>query len=308
MRSKVSLIATSAVLCLAVSACGSGETGAAADKTNTGGSSASETFGAVRDDEAAALVPEDVQGKELANAVYNDYPPEMFQIDGELTGIQVDFANAIAVVLDVDIKNTSTGSFDSIIPGLASGRYALATSAFGITAERVEQVDFVPHFDIGTGFAVKEGSSLTLADKSDMCGLSVGVLQGSYFVQQVEAIGQECLDSGAEDVKLDQFPTASAGVLALQNGRVEVYAASQDSLAYTAEETGSMSIQELVDATLPQGFAFPKDSGLTEAVVAAMESMHETGVYDKILEKWGIESLAYDDTSAFEINRTTPVA
>lgn len=303
MRNKVMLIAASAIFSLSLAACGSGSTEPKA------AAATGDAFGAAKADAAAALVPADMRGKELSNAVYNDYAPEMFQKDGQLQGIQVDFANAIAVVLDVKIKNVGVGSFDSIIPGLASNRYDLATSAFGITPERVKQVDFVPHFDIGTGFAVKKGNSLTLASRDDLCGHTVGVLQGSYFVQQVQAIGAECTAGGKAAVTVNQFPTASAGVLALQNGRVDVYAASQDSLAYQATQTGTLSIQGLVDSTLPQGFALPKGSGLTPAVVAAMKSLYETGVYKKILSKWGIDSLAYkNDAGVFDINRTTPVS
>ena len=303
MRTKITLIAASAIFSLSLAACGSGST---ETKAAAGGS---DTFGATKAEAAAALIPADLRDKEINNAVYNDYAPEMFQKDGQLQGIQVDFANAIGVVLGVKVKNVGVGSFDSIIPGLASGRYDIATSAFGITPERVKQVDFVPHFDIGTGFAVKKGNSLALANRADLCGHSVGVLQGSYFVQQVQAIGDECTAAGKPAVTVDQYPAASAGVLALQNGRVDVYAASQDSLAYQATQTDTLSIQTLVDSMLPQGFGLPKNSGLTKAVVAAMKSLYETGVYQKILNKWGIDSLAYkNDTNVFDINRTTPVS
>jgi polar amino acid transport system substrate-binding protein len=300
MKYKPMLVAATTLVALVASACGGGANQSQAPSTGP----ESANFGAVKDQSAAALVPADLHNKTLQNAVYNDYPPEMYLDAGKITGIQVDLSNAIATVLDVKIQNVGTGAFDNIIPGLASGRYDLAASAFGITPERVKQVDFVPHFDIGTGFAVKSGGSLNLASRSDLCGHSVAVLQGSYFAKQVEAIGTECTGAGRAPVQLNQFPAASAGVLALQNGRVDVYAASQDSLAFQAKQNKFMSIQKLVDAVLPQGIAFPKNSGLTNAAVAAMKVLYTTGVYAKILQKWDIGSLGYPDVNAFQVNRT----
>lgn len=151
-------------------------------------------------DSVVALVPKDVQGSTLTDAVYNDYPPEMFLKDGKLVGIQVDLANA--AIMGMKLDNKAAGSFDSIIPGIAGKKYDLASSDFGVTAERVKQVDFVTLFDLGTSFGVKSGSGVAIDKRSELCGLSIGVIAGSYFVPQVEDVSKESVADGDKAIRL----------------------------------------------------------------------------------------------------------
>jgi polar amino acid transport system substrate-binding protein len=59
------------------------------------------------------------------------------------------------------MSNSSVGSFDSLIPGVVSGRFDMLTADLGVTEDRLEQVDFVTEFQVATAFAVKEGSDIT---------------------------------------------------------------------------------------------------------------------------------------------------
>ena len=49
-------------------------------------------------------------------------------------------------------------TFDTILPGLASGKYDLGMSTFSVTEERRKVVDFVPYLQGGTGLAVAPGN------------------------------------------------------------------------------------------------------------------------------------------------------
>lgn len=257
----------------------------------------------------ADLVPDEFKNRTVTNAVYNDFPPEMFLQDGKLVGIQVDLVNAAAAVMDLDLKNVPVGSFDSIIPGLTGKRYDLSSSDFGVTEERIKQVDFVPVFDLGTSFAVNSDSDIVVEEPADLCGHSVAVIAGSYFVDQVEAIGVECESNGDEAIDLQTFPQQSAAVLAVSSGRVDLIGASADVIAYTADqEAANVDLTPYVHSPIPQAFAFQKGSGLVEPFQAAIQELITNGTYAEILEKWGLGDLAWTDPANVQVNNIQPSA
>lgn len=240
----------------------------------------------------AKLVPEKYRSG-IDNGQYNDLPPQEFLEDGELVGIQPEIVRALSQVLGVPITNQSIGTWDSLIPGLLGGRFQISSSDFGVTKERLEQVDFVTEFSLGTGFAVKKGSDIAVERESDLCGHSVGVLAGSYFVDQVKKVGEECTAAGKDAVEVMTYPTASAQILAQVNGRTEITAEGQDTLGYTvSSQKLPLDVQPLVLDSVPQGIIVDKRSGLGPALEAAMKEIVRNGTYATILERWNVADLA----------------
>lgn len=240
------------------------------------------------------LVPAEFKSKTLNNAVYSDLPPEEFMKGNDLVGIQPDIADALGQVMGVKIKNIPVGSFDSLIPGTVSGRYDMSSADFGVTAERLKQVDFVTEFKLGTAFAVKKGSSIKINEATDLCGHSVGVLAGSYFIDQVKTANSECLKAGKSAIDLKTFPNDGARTLAVTTGRVDVTATAQDNLAYTiSSQNVPLAMQKFVYQPLQQAIVLPNESKLGPAMEAAMKELVSNGTYAKILKKWGVESVAY---------------
>ncbi len=280
---------TAAALTLGLAACGT----SSADDAAKGSMPSKPPAGDLEVVPAIAkLVPEKFRSG-IDNGQYNDLPPQEFLQDGELVGIQPEIVRALSQVLGVPIENQSIGTWDSLIPGLLGGRFQISSSDFGVTAERLEQVDFVTEFSLGTAFAVKKGSDIEVKEEADLCGHSVGVLAGSYFVDQVKKVSEECTAAGKEPVEVMTYPTASAQILAEMNGRTEVTAEGQDTLGYTVSSQGlPLEIQELVLDSVPQGIIVDKRSGLGPALEAAMKEIVRNGTYAKILERWNVSELA----------------
>ena len=80
-------------------------------------------------------------------------------------GMDADLAKAIAQLMGLT-PNVQNVTFDSIIPGLAAGKYDLGMSSFTDTKEREKTVDFVTYLTAGTSFYVKAdgGPDLTSLD------------------------------------------------------------------------------------------------------------------------------------------------
>lgn len=246
-------------------------------------------------DSVVALVPDEFKNKPINNAIYNNFPPQEFLEGQTLVGIQPDIALALSEVMGVKLNNISVGSFDTLIPGVASGRYDMSSADFGVTKDRLKQVDFVTEFKIGTSFAVKKGSGIKIDKAADLCGHSVGVQAGSYFIDQINAANAECTSAGLDAIKLQTYPDDGARILAISNGRVEVTATTQDALGYTIDSQNvPLELQSLVYEPLEQAIVIPDGSALGPAVEAAMKEIVKNGTYGKIMEKWGGQNIAYD--------------
>lgn len=256
--------------------------------------SSDEGWGGEPVDSVVELVPDEFKDAPIQNAIYNVYPPQEFMQGDKLVGIQPDMIAAISEVMDVKFDNASIGSFDTLIPGVVSGRYDMSSADFGVTEERLKEVDFVTQFKLGTAFAVKEGSGITIESATDLCGHSVGVQSGSYFIDQVEAADAECKKEGAEPIDLQTFPDDGARVLALTNGRIEVTATAEDAMAYAIDsESLPFELQPFVYEPLEQGIVIADGSELGPAIQAAIQELVSNGTYAEILEKWGITESGY---------------
>src|SRR6185295_20316471 len=108
---------------------------------------------------------------ELVVATDATYAPnEFIDSDGKtVVGMDPDLAKAIGAVLHRKVKVVNA-TFDSIIPGLASGKYDLGMSSFTDTKEREKVVDFVTYFSAGTAFYVKAKGGPKIASLAALCG------------------------------------------------------------------------------------------------------------------------------------------
>jgi polar amino acid transport system substrate-binding protein len=295
LRRLIAALALATVAGLGLVGCGDPATGVPAGNAAAGDSKITKSWGLKPVDSVAALVPAEFKGKPLTNAIYNDFPPEEFLEGGTLVGIQPDIAVALGEVMGVEFKNVPVGSFDALIPGVISGRYQISTGDFGVTKARLGQVDFVTEFPIGTGFAVKKGSAITVDKVTDLCGHSIGVVAGSYFVDQVRAANTTCGKAGLSEITLQTYPNDGARILAITNGRVEITGTAEDSMGYTiASQNVPLVLQKFVYEPVEQAIALPNGSALGPALHAAMKEIVTNGTYAKILKKWGVEHVAYD--------------
>lgn len=106
-------------------------------------------------------------------ATTGDYRPFSYRIDGELTGIDVDLARALAAALEVDLEWVPT-SWRSLESDLDARRFDIAMSGISVTAERGRVGLFsLPYFDTGKTLLARcavadRFASLTDVDRADV--------------------------------------------------------------------------------------------------------------------------------------------
>jgi polar amino acid transport system substrate-binding protein len=241
----------------------------------------------------AAEVPATIKSKgTLTVASDATYAPnEFIGSDGHtVEGMSPDLGHAIASVMGLK-ANFVNASFDTIIPGLSSGKYDLGFSSFSDTKAREKVVDFVTYFIAGTSFYVKAQGGATVNTLADLCGHKVAVERGTTQAADATAQSAKCKKAGKSGVTVLVFPDQNAANLALASGRAEVGMADSPVAAYIVKKSnGQLKVSGQPYGTAPYGIAIPKGNGMTKPIRDALKQLISDGTYMSILTKWGIQA------------------
>ncbi|GAA4422958.1 ABC transporter substrate-binding protein [Actinokineospora soli] len=278
-------------LALAVTACGSGGSGAPTDPGAGQTTTTAEIPTVAKDPALAAQVPSDIasDGK-IVVGQDQSYPPNEFVDEkNQAVGMDIDLGNAIAAKLGLTMEFQNS-AFDGIIPGLTSGKYELAMSSFTINAERLQEVDMVSYFSAGTSMAVLKGNPDGISI-DDLCGKNVAVQKGTVQVEDLEKKSAECKTAGKPEVTVTQFQNQTDVTLALTAKRAQAMLADSPVVDYAVKQTeGALETAGAPYDTAPYGIIVPKGKGdYAKAVQGALQALMDDGTYKKILEKWGVQ-------------------
>jgi len=241
----------------------------------------------------AAEVPAKVKSKgTLTVAADASYAPnEFIGANGHtVEGMDADLAQALAGVMGLK-ANVVNASFDTIIPGLASGKYDLGMSSFTDTKAREKVVDFVTYFSAGTSFYVKSTGGPTISTLADLCGHTVAAEKGTTQAADATAQSGKCKTAGKSGVKVSVFPDQNSANLALSSGRAQVGMADSPVAAYIVKKSnGKFKLSGSSYGTAPYGIAIPKGNGMAKPILDALKMLMSNGTYTTILTKWGIQA------------------
>ena len=290
-RSKLTALAGALVLLLAFLAAGCGGSSKKSAATTTGTTAATTTV--AMNTTIAAEVPAKIKSKGTltvaADATYA--PNEFIGPDGHtVQGMSPDLGHAIASVMGLK-ANFVNATFDTIIPGLQSGKYDLGFSSFSDTKAREKVVDFVTYFIAGTSFYVKAQGGPTINTLADLCGHKVAVERGTTQATDATAQSAKCRKAGKPKVSVSVFPDQNAANLALSSGRAEVGMADSPVAAYIVKQSkGQFKLTGNAYGTAPYGIALPKGNGMAKPVLDAVKLLMKNGTYMSVLTKWGIQA------------------
>ncbi len=299
-------LAAAAVLC-SVAIVGCGSSSKKSSSSSSSSQSTSSTPAVAASPAVKALVPASIKSKgTLTVAADASYAPnEFIGPDGHtVVGMDADLSEDLAAVMGLK-ASVVNATFDTIIPGLSSGKYDMGASSFTDTKAREKVVNFVDYFVAGTSFFTKSSGGTSVTGLSGLCGKTVSVESGT--TEETDAQGQstKCKAAGKPAVSVLVFPTQTAANLALSSGRAELSMADSPVAAYQVKQSnGQFKLVGPTYGTAPYGLAIPKSSGLAPAVLAALKVVMKNGTYASILSKWGIESGAIP-ASEVKINGAT---
>ncbi|MFE6911502.1 ABC transporter substrate-binding protein [Streptomyces erythrochromogenes] len=289
------LAATTATLLL--SACG--------DQTAAGGGSGTDgagAGGAKNDAPLFAQLPADIRAAGVIKVGTDaTYAPMEFVENGRIVGVDPDVAAALGKHLGVRFEFTS-GTFDSLITSLNSGRQDVVMSSMSDTMARQQGlddkgqktgngVDFVDYFVAGSVVYVQKGNPQQIRSIADLCGKKTAVQRGTTFEEVAETRSKECEAAGKPALTIESFPTDAEAQTRVKAGGAVAGINDYPVAAYLALKADGGNAFEIVGNQIeagPFGIAVAKDDPeLRDALKAALAASIADGSYQKALDKWG---------------------
>ncbi|MFG1923242.1 ABC transporter substrate-binding protein [Cryptosporangium sp. NPDC048952] len=250
----------------------------------------------------AATLPADVKSAGVIHVASGPGYPPILDVgeDGKtLSGSQPEEVRLIGQVLGLKIVFDDI-KFDALFPALQSKKTDAAAAALGVTAERLQTVDFVTDYQGGTTLIVAGGNPEKLSLET-VCGHSVGILKGSAEAEVVLPVWQKnCTDAGKPEMVISTFTTAADAVLATSSKRVDATISALPPAVYQAKQSnGALEALDINFDPSPWGIAFPKGSELAGPFQAALNKLIANGEYTKNLEKFGVQVGAVDKSEIY---------
>jgi polar amino acid transport system substrate-binding protein len=290
---RLRMTAVAAVMAIAVVALGAG-CGSSNDDNGGGGGGGTLTaasFSVQPDQSIVSQVPADIKSKgELTVAADATYAPdEFFGSDNKtVIGMDADLAKAIAGLMGLK-ATVENQTFDSIIPGIAAGKYDLGMSSFTDTKDREKTVDFVTYATAGESFFVNADGGPDISSLDSICGLKVGAEKGTTEADDAAAQSKKCTDAGKDPVEVSTYQDEAGVNVALSSGRIDAGFADTPVADYAVKQSdGKFKLVGPSIANAPYGIAMAKDSGLQQPVLAAVKALMSDGTYAKIFDYWGL--------------------
>lgn len=255
------------------------------------------------DEALAARVPADIrEAGVLVGGSDNSYAPWEYLAgaDGQTPeGIDIDLMNALTAKLGLTYESR-TADFSSILPALGTN-YDVGVSAFSITNERMEVVNFVTYANTGSEWVIKAGNPDGF-DPADYCGKTIAVQSGTWHEEQLLPISEQCVADGKPALELLPFSlqteamtrVAAGGAVATVSGAATGgYAVSQSNGTL---EAISAPEGDVFAETAPVGIAVTKaDTELTQLIADTLNAMIADGTYQAVLDHWGVGSMALEE-------------
>ena len=248
----LALILAAALVCMSLSACGGSNSSSSGSADST------------------------QETKTLTVATSPDFPPFESLENNEIVGIEVDIMDLIAQELGVEIKYEQM-DFDSVIPGVQTGKFDVGMSGITVTEERQKNCDFTdPYFLAAQAIVVTPDSPIT--SKADLEGKKVSVQTGTTAEDY-------CMSNGYEVLAFTANNDASA---ALTTGKVDAWVVDNEVAVALAAQQGLVVLDEAM-TTEPYAFAFAKGSDeLVSSFNAALKKLIDDGSIQKIFDDYGV--------------------
>ncbi|MDT5029844.1 MAG: polar amino acid transport system substrate-binding protein [Actinoplanes sp.] len=272
-------LAAASALTLSLAACGS--------ESNT--STSTPIASASADTSLADKVPADIKaaGKLVIGTDSSYAPSEFLDTDGKtVIGFDVDLFNAVGQKLGLATEWQSA-TFDSIIPGVSSGKYTVGVSSFTVNADREKEANMISYFSAGTQWAAAAGATIT---PDGACGKKIAVQTGTVQVGDITTKSKACVSGGKAKITIDQYQKQSDATNAVVTGKDEAMLADSPVCAYAVKQTGGKLalVGDIYDSA-PYGYVVAKkQTDFANVISEALTSLIADGTYKTVLDKWGV--------------------
>ena len=256
------------VAALAMTACGGSASSAASSVASSAASSEAVSS-------AADLTT--VEAGKLTMATNATFPPyEMTTDSGEIEGIDVDTAKAIAEKLGLELQIDDM-DFDAALLSVQQGKADIVMAGVTVTDERKAVMDFSDSYATGIQSIIVPNDS-DIASPDDLADKKIGTQRGTtgYIY---------CSDDFGED-SVVAYDSGLTAVQALNNGQVDaVVIDNAPATEYVAANPG-LKVLDTSYAEEDYAIGMAKGSALEDAINATLEELKADGTLQSIVDKY----------------------
>jgi polar amino acid transport system substrate-binding protein len=239
----------------------------------------------------AALVPPSYRQRQtIAVAVNPEIAPVKFvDDDGEIAGFAPDLLSAAAKVLGLKVKFVQA-SFDSLIPGLSANRFDVLLS-LGDFASRHGKVTFIDYLNVGQTIVASPKRPLVVKSLDDLCGLQLALPRGTAPLEQANKVSSRCVANGKKAITIATYPDTNMTLLSLSNDASQAVWVDSPAANYNIKKFPDKykAVFFYYNSSYGIGFRTDDDSKrFAGAVQQALLKLKSEGVYDQLMQKWGL--------------------
>lgn len=277
MKKQILALFMAAVMAGSLAGCGSSasnETTAAASNEVAGGADNAADSQAENKDEAGGSAA----GGVLVMATNAEFPPYEYHDGGEIVGIDVEVAEAIAAKLGMTLEIEDI-AFDSIIPELQSGKADFGAAGMTVSEDRLANVDFSDTYTTASQvIIVKEDSDI--AGPDDLAGKFIGVqlgTTGDIYASDYEEQGST----------IERYNKGFEAVQAMIQGKIDAVVIDvEPAKVFVSQNEG---IKILDEPLTVEEYAIAVKKGnteLLEKINTALGELKESGELQAIIDKY----------------------
>jgi len=220
----------------------------------------------------------------LVMATNAEFPPYEYYENDKIVGIDAEIAEKIAEKLGMELTIEHV-DFDSIIPGVQSGKYDFGMAGLTVTDERLLEVDFTSSYATGVQvIIVKEDSSITSVDDllaegaNHKIGVQLATTGDLYCTWDIE-------DEGLG--KVERYNKGADAIMALTSDKVDCVVIDNEPAKVFVKNNPGLKILETEYITEDYAIAIAKDNkDLMDKVEKALTELIEDGTVASIIEKY----------------------
>jgi polar amino acid transport system substrate-binding protein len=153
----------------------------------------------------------------------------------------------------------------------------------------------VPYLYSGTGIAVSKERPADITGMDDsLCGKKVIVAVATTAESLSQEQSDKCTAAGKQGVDITRNSHADVSIQQVQNGQVDAYLDTAETLGYYATKTGAqIQMAGQPFGTIKIGAATLKgNTELHNAIAQALGEVEGNGTYGKIIAEWGQTDLS----------------
>ncbi|MBM7062487.1 cystine ABC transporter substrate-binding protein [Pseudomonas sp. UL073] len=230
---------------------------------------------------AADLLDEIKANGSIKVGLEGTYPPFNYQdANGQLSGFEVDFANALAKELGVKAEFQPT-KWDGILAALESKRLDVVINQVTISEERRKKYDFsTPYTVSGIQALTRKDTAASITNAQSLAGKKVGVGLGTNY--------EQWLKDNVPDAVIKTYDDDPTKFQDLRVGRIDAILVDRLAAFEMVSKTGDqLALAGQAFSRQEAGVALRKGNpALLAAIDQAIGKLRADGTLKALSEKW----------------------